>query len=131
MAKKWLVFYNFQFLGILPKIAASAYFGYRKIGKKPNIKKLLPTNCRQYPKVHFCPFLCQLEHFPWSWYIFRQTFFSKFLLIFAESAKKLRFFGQFSTKICEILEINKKHLNTSNSQILGHLKHFFSKKLPF
>ena len=40
MAKKWLFFYNFQFLGILPKIAASAYFSYRKIGEKPNIKKL-------------------------------------------------------------------------------------------
>ena len=135
MAKKWLFFYNFQFLGILPKIAASAYFGYRKIGKKTNIKKLLPTNCRQYPKVHFCPFLRQLEHFPWSWYIFRQTFFFKIFADFCWVSKKMTVFrpkiGQFSTKICEILEINKKHLNTSNSQILGHLKHFWPKYCHF
>jgi hypothetical protein len=39
--------------------------------------------------------------------------------------------GQFSTKICEILEINKKHLNTSNSQILGDLKHFLPKNCHF
>jgi hypothetical protein len=42
LAKKWLFFYNFQFLGILAKIAASAHFGCHKFGKKQNIKKSLP-----------------------------------------------------------------------------------------
>jgi hypothetical protein len=56
LAKKWLFFNIFHFLGILPKIAASAHFGCRKIGKKQNIQKSLLAaveNILRYIFAHF------------------------------------------------------------------------------
>ena len=82
---------------IFPKIANFAHFGSRKIGKKQNIKKTAPYDCSRDPKVHLYSFLNKLGHFPRTRYNFRRK---KNCKIFAESAKKWRFFGQKSAKNC-------------------------------
>ena len=50
---------------------------------------------------------------------------------FLPSRRKKRFFcpkiGQFSTKISQILGIDKNHQNTSYVKFLGHLEHFWAK----
>ena len=73
--------------------------------------------------------------FPMDLIHFPSKFVFKFFADFCRVSKKITFFwpkiGQFSTEISDILEINKNHLNTPNSQVLGHLKHFLPKNGHF
>ena len=104
-----------------PKIALSAHFGSLKIVKKQNIQKSLFEVVANTIRYIFA-------HFQDNWSIFHRimlTFPSiLFFKIFAVSGKKLWFSAKNRPIFDEILEINKNHLNTPNSQILGHLKHF-------
>ena len=94
-AQKWV--FGVKNGSIFPKIDNFAHFGSRKIRKKQNIKKTAPYDCSRDPKVHLYSFLNKLGHFPRTRYNFRRK---KNCKIFAESAKKFRFFDQKSAENC-------------------------------
>ena len=126
--KKWLFFYNFQFLGILPKIAASGISATVKLEKNQILKNCfqqIVDNTLRYIFVHFLV-NWNISHGVITFFV--KLFFFKIFADFCRVSKKMTVFrpkiGQFSTKIYKISEINKNHLNTPNCQILDHLKHF-------